>query len=467
MTHLPPKTRVEEARHLTAFEQMMRGSKLAERRREEEAIARRLRNDAKQIEATQIWEKEILPNWKVARRDARLRELWFRGAPPALRGRIWALAIGNAQMLPRDQLRQAAGAAQRALADGTFPADVLRELEEDIEQTLPSLKLYQKAVGPLWEELRELLCAFVMVRLEQAQQVQQDHDRWESQPQGNGNGRQPNGDGSVGLQRSSSGSSPTDRVYVRGTACLGAMLLSNLSASEALTALFNMLAERPFLRAIYALQPDAGSLEGYERVFDTLLADSLPKVYANMQARSVRPSAYMRDWVRTLFVPFLPFDAAARLWDALLLDESDALIFRAALAIVHILEARLYAPDGRELVSILRGNNRASLAVWYRELAHAPAHEAAVAAAALRSPLVSPTSPTGGPLSPTTPLSSLNGALHPAPPPVEADEALVPLDNIYMQYHVTEQVLFAALEEQMGWWKDSTLERLLNRELGG
>lgn len=68
-----------------------------------------------------------------------------------------------------------------------------------------------------------------------------------------------------------------------------------------------------------------------------------------MQARGVRPSAYVRDWVRTLFVPFLPFDAVARLWDCILLEEGDALIFRAGLALVKLLSARLYAPDRDEV----------------------------------------------------------------------------------------------------------------------
>jgi hypothetical protein len=157
-------------------------------------------------------------------------------------------------------------------------------------------------------------------------------------------------------QRESQHAAQGPIAYCAGAAPLAAMLLANLSPSETLVALLNLLAERPWLRALYAPAPapaagdthlhtktpgapafrqDAAA--GFERVFDTLLADQMPKVrpsaapvpspllslrqvYANMQARGVRPSAYVRDWVRTLFVPFLPFDAVARLWDCMCVE---------------------------------------------------------------------------------------------------------------------------------------------------
>jgi hypothetical protein len=50
---------------------------------------------------------------------------------------------------------------------------------------------------------------------------------------------------------------------------------------------------------------------------------------------------------------------------------------------------------------------------------------------------------------------------------VEADAAWVPRDNVYAQYGIGEEQLFAALEEPNEGWRDSTLERLLDRELSG
>lgn len=99
-----------------------------------------------------------------------------------------------------------------------------------------------------------------------------------------------------------------------------------------------------------------------------------------------------------------------------------------------------------QLISILRGNNRAALSVWYRFR----------------------TDSINGPLSPS--------ALNPGGQDesqdvqrhlsVEAPSEFVPSDNIYGgQYDINETSLYQALEEQGEWWKDSTLERLLDREL--
>lgn len=92
---------------------------------------------------------------------------------------------------------------------------------------------------------------------------------------------------------------------------------------------------------------------------------------------------------------------------------------------------------------MLKGNNRAALIVWQRIRSNGTADA---------------TSPP--PLSPSTDQNkrfSLN---------VEASDDMVPLDNIYGgQYDINETNLFQVLEEQVSWWKDSTLERLLDREL--
>lgn len=41
----------------------------------------------------------------------------------------------------------------------------------------------------------------------------------------------------------------------------------------------------------------------------------------------------------------------------------------------------------------------------------------------------------------------------------------VPQDCIYAQYGIDEEAMFDMLREQESWWKDSTLRRLLDREL--
>ena len=42
-----------------------------------------------------LWEKEILPDWRVVHRNAELRKLWWRGIPSKLRAPLWEKAVGN------------------------------------------------------------------------------------------------------------------------------------------------------------------------------------------------------------------------------------------------------------------------------------------------------------------------------------------------------------------------------------
>ena len=487
MMTLPPKPKIEDTKHLHDFEEIMKLSKEMSAKKQQEEEEKKNKKDANLQERMKVWESEILPSWTRARRETRLRRLWWKGIPPNLRGRVWALACGNSQMLPRNLFNKTSNEAKEMRSAGTFPKEDLIAIEEDIEHTLPTLRLFQKETGPLYEDLFDLLCAFTVVRLEQKRTQN-------SQTVMKG----PNGTAAEEL----------DCSYPNGVASLAAMLLMNLSPSESLIALINLIADRPWLRALYSLSATAntrrsltlprGSIEstpasplspvagktvvtsgqkasnsstilaGFERVFDTLLADQMPKVYANMQARGVRPSAYVNDWIRTLFVPFLPFDAVARLWDCILLEESDALLFRTGIALVSLLSARLYVPEKDELISILRGNNRAAISVWHR----------------LRTGSVELTAS----LSPSTSQNSVNGASSNdandsrveeesdsytsghdqivQSPSVHAPEQFVPLDDIYGgQYGITEDVLFKTLEEQDSWWKNSVLERLLDREI--
>ena len=61
----------------------------------------------------------------------------------------------------------------------------------------------------------------------------------------------------------------------------------------------------------------------------------------------------MPDWLIPLFLDHLPFEACARLWDILLL-EGDSFLFRASLAILAVLEPRLFFPDKTELLELLK-----------------------------------------------------------------------------------------------------------------
>ena len=108
-----------------------------------------------------------------------------------------------------DAFKACLARANRALAAGTFPTTVLGFIEDDIQTTLPSLHLFAPGKGPLYQDLKDMLCAWVVARSDE------------------------------GLG------------YVAGVAKIAAMLLINMAASDkAFIAMRNLL-DRGCLRAFY------------------------------------------------------------------------------------------------------------------------------------------------------------------------------------------------------------------------
>ncbi|SPO26484.1 uncharacterized protein UTRI_04073 [Ustilago trichophora] len=553
MTTLPAKTKTEEIKHRADFERMMMAAKEVERKKREDEEERKRRRQDEQREALGRWEKEILPSWSRARKDPELGQLWWKGAPPSIRGRVWALAIGNPLMLPRNLLEQSEKRAAVAI-----PPRVLDQIDKDVEDTLPSLKLFQ-ANGPLHDDLIRLCRAFVLVRMEQVAEldVAGDADKAASQHQ-NASPLSRKADlprnSAVAEPGTTTEAAPAEKddyddeyalrgidLYQPGLASLAAVLLINMSINTAFIALLNLLHSKPWLKALYsllptvipptsaaaasklpnlasasrksayALPPKEKQIRGFERVLETLLADQMPKVYANLLARNVKLyRVVLRDWVSTLWSKWLDVDTVMRLWDVVLLDETDSLIYRVCLALVQTLESRLYVPDQEELESVLKGTNKAALAIWRRDkemrgelevhaqlILAAPRHsrssisstsvapqqqisEAATPPTAPSNASVASSASSEGPRPPnaTPPPRSSSLAQQPQsqsqlePPPSHAEEALtldfediVPRDYIYEQYAIKEENMFETLEAQQSWWKQSTLSRLLDREL--
>ncbi|KAJ9479748.1 Rab-GAP TBC domain-containing protein [Pseudozyma hubeiensis] len=524
MTTLPAKPKTEEIKHRADFERMMMGAKEAERKKRDEEEERKRQRQDEQREALARWEKEILPSWSRARKDPELERLWWRGAPPSIRGRVWALAIGNPLMLPRNLLeqqeRKAAGGGKGSMEE-VIPRRVLDQIDDDVEDALPSLKLFQED-GPLHEDLVRMCRAFVLVRMEQVAELDVAGDankaasRHQNASPGSRKMELPSGDNEDASEE------PLDEyarrgidLYQPGLASLAAVLLISMSINTAFIALLNLLHSKPWLKALYSLLPNTlpsddaphatnlapaarktGSaytlppkekaIRGFERVFETLLADSMPKVFANLLAHNVKlHRVVLRDWVCELWARWLDVDTVMRLWDVVLLDETDGMIYRVCLGLVQMLESRLYGTEGEELVSVLRGEDRAALAVWRREKevtgelvemqkrrrssrrSSSGAARVAVGevSAADGSALSVASSHSEDAAAAPTRTSSLATPSPPTDTDVNPAEAVTPRDYIYEQYSFREDHVFQTLEAQQSWWKPSTLQRLLDREL--
>lgn len=56
------------------------------------------------IEASlHIWEREIVPDWRVVYKNPQLRKLWWQGIPTRLRGSMWEKAVGNPLALSKGE----------------------------------------------------------------------------------------------------------------------------------------------------------------------------------------------------------------------------------------------------------------------------------------------------------------------------------------------------------------------------
>lgn len=94
------------------------------------------------------------------------------------------------------------------------------------------------------------------------------------------------------------------------------------------------------------------------------------QVYKNFVAHDIRPALYLRPWLDTVYAAFLGFETTTRLWDIFVL-EGDQFLFRLALAILQIFEARLFNPDHTELADLFRGEDRGAKAIVARDTSKA------------------------------------------------------------------------------------------------
>jgi len=186
---------------------------------------RRLARELQVEQSLHLWEKDILPDWKIVHRNPAMRRRWWVGIPTRLRATMWQRAVGNPLALSQgtvqtsfltklfiisevDAYRICLARAKRAISAGTFSTTSLGLIEEDVRSTLPTLHIFHPDSGPLYAELKDMLYAWVVSRSDE------------------------------GLG------------YVMGIARIAAMILLNMSAGPGFIVMKNLL-ERHCMRSFY------------------------------------------------------------------------------------------------------------------------------------------------------------------------------------------------------------------------
>ncbi|XP_001372247.2 TBC1 domain family member 14 isoform X1 [Monodelphis domestica] len=313
--NLPAKPAEEAQKHRQQYEEMVVQAKkreLKEAQRRKKQQEERCRLEESIGNAVLIWNNEILPNWETMWCSRKVRELWWQGIPPSVRGKVWSLAIGNELNIThelydiclaraKEKWRSlSTGASEAENEDASFSAAdreaSLELIKLDISRTFPNLCIFQQG-GPYHDMLHSILGAYTCYR--------------------------------------------PDVGYVQGMSFIAAVLILNLDTADAFIAFSNLL-NKPCQMAFFRV--DHGLMLTYFAAFEVFFEENLPKLFAHFKKHNLTPDIYLIDWIFTLYSKSLPLDLACRIWDVFCRD-GEEFLFRTALGILKLFEDILTKMD--------------------------------------------------------------------------------------------------------------------------
>ncbi|XP_060772105.1 TBC1 domain family member 14 isoform X2 [Neoarius graeffei] len=304
--NLPAKPAEEAQKHKEQYEEMVAQAKkreLKEAQKRRKQLEERVRLEESIGNAALAWSQEILPNWHSVRSSKRVRDLWWQGIPPSVRGRVWSLAIGNELNITHElydiclaRAKEKWSASPSVTTTENDAADVglshvdreasLELIKLDISRTFPSLCIFQQG-GPYHDVLHSILGAYTCYR--------------------------------------------PDVGYVQGMSFIAAVLILNMNTADAFIAFANLL-NKPCQMVFYRV--DHSLMLTHFAAFEVFFEENLPKLFAHFKSNNLTPDIYLIDWIFTLYSKSLPLDVACRVWDVFCRD-GEEFLFRTALGILR------------------------------------------------------------------------------------------------------------------------------------
>lgn len=170
---LPPKDPREEKKHLQEYQQMMKASIEAEKRREERIKNMQSAKEDTRGSLRRIWTYYADPSTDLNSIDRRVNDLCWRGIPSNLRGSVWQRTVGNPLGLTSDTFELA---TKRVQEIESRPEEELTEhekkmrrwfadIERDAETAFPDTSIFLKH-GPHHKDLIDLCEAYTSYRAE-------------------------------------------------------------------------------------------------------------------------------------------------------------------------------------------------------------------------------------------------------------------------------------------------------------
>uniref|UniRef100_A0A672RBM8 TBC1 domain family member 12-like n=1 Tax=Sinocyclocheilus grahami TaxID=75366 RepID=A0A672RBM8_SINGR len=308
---LPAKSEEEAQRHRQEYDEMVAEAKkreLKEAQKKKKQMKERFKQEESIANAMVVWNNEILPNWESMRGTRRVRDLWWQGLPPNVRGKVWSLAIGNELNITSGFFLfyslfhvlelYCCGTVEKENSD-SLHADresSLDLIKLDISRTFPPLFIFQKG-GPYHDLLHSLLGAYTCYR--------------------------------------------PDVGYVQGMSFIAAVLILNLEEADAFIAFANLL-NKPCQMAFFRV--DHELMLKYFAAFEVFFEENLPRLFNHFKSYNLTPDLYLIDWIFTLYTKSLPLDVACRVWDVFCRD-GEEFLFRTGLGILRLYEDVLLQMD--------------------------------------------------------------------------------------------------------------------------
>uniref|UniRef100_A0A8C5EDN1 Rab-GAP TBC domain-containing protein n=1 Tax=Gouania willdenowi TaxID=441366 RepID=A0A8C5EDN1_GOUWI len=311
--NLPAKPAEEAQKHRQQYEEMVAQAKkreLKEAQKRRKQLEDRCKLEESIGSAAQTWNQDILPNWSAMRTSRRVRDLWWQGIPPSVRGKVWSLAVGNDLNIThelyniclaraKEKWKSIAAPASDSEPDDAGSSDRESSLELiklDISRTFPQLCIFQQG-GPYHDVLHSILGAYTCYR--------------------------------------------PDVGYVQGMSFIAAVLILNLDTADTFIAFTNLL-NKPCQMAFFRV--DHSLMLTYFAAFEVFFEENLPKLFAHFQKNNLSPDIYLIDWIFTLYSKSLPLDLACRVWDVFCRD-GEEFLFRTALGLLRLYQDVLTCMD--------------------------------------------------------------------------------------------------------------------------
>ncbi|XP_062240021.1 TBC1 domain family member 14 isoform X2 [Platichthys flesus] len=311
--NLPAKPAEETQKHRQQYEEMVAQAKkreLKEAQKRKKQLEDRCKLEESIGTASQVWNQEILPNWSTTCTSRRVRDLWWQGIPPSVRGKVWSLAVGNDLNITHELYNICLSRARekwRATPAFSLETEIndagssdressLELIKLDISRTFPQLCIFQQG-GPYHDVLHSILGAYTCYR--------------------------------------------PDVGYVQGMSFIAAVLILNLDTADAFIAFANLL-NKPCQMAFFRV--DHSLMLTYFSAFEVFFEENLPKLFAHFKKNNLTPDIYLIDWIFTLYSKSLPLDLACRVWDVFCRD-SEEFLFRTALGLLRLYQDVLTCMD--------------------------------------------------------------------------------------------------------------------------